>query len=75
MDKRSLEHLASRFRESEQRTEILREELAVAIWQADADNVMQKDICDATGYTRQQIRRIVIAENERRADEAKESTS
>jgi len=72
VDKRSLEHLASRFRESEQRTEVLREELAAAIWQADADNVMQKDICDATGYTRQQIRRIVIAETERKADAARE---
>lgn len=65
VDKRSLEHLASRFRESEQRTKILREELASSIWRADADKVPQKDICEATGYTRQQIRRIVIAEKER----------
>lgn len=68
VDKRSLEHLASRFRESEQRTKILREELASAIHRADADDVPQKDICEATGYTRQQIRRIVIAETERLAE-------
>lgn len=64
MDKRSLEHLARRFREAEARTEILRQELAVAIAQADADDVSQKDICEATGYTRQQIRRIVKAATE-----------
>lgn len=61
VDKRSLEHLASRFRDSETRTKILREELAAAIRQADADGVQQKDICEVTGYTRQQIRRIVMA--------------
>lgn len=61
MDKRSLQHVAGRFREAEQRTEILRQELAVAIRQADADGVQQKDICEATGYTRQQVRRIVNA--------------
>jgi hypothetical protein len=41
--------------------EILRQELAVAIRQADTDGVAQKDICEATGYTRQQVRRIVLA--------------
>lgn len=61
MDKRSLQHVASRFRESEQRTKILREELAAAIRQADTDGLPQKDICEVTGYTRQQVRRIVIA--------------
>ncbi|MEU1515543.1 hypothetical protein ABZ490_25905 [Streptomyces sp. NPDC005811] len=61
MDKRSLTQLTERFRDSEKRTEILRQELAVAIRQAAADNVPQKDICEATGYTRQQIRRIVLA--------------
>lgn len=61
MDKRSLEHLASRFRDSETRTKILREELAAAIRKADEDGVLQKDICEVTGYTRQQIRRIVMA--------------
>lgn len=65
MDKRSLGHLARRFRESEQRTKILREELASAIHEADADGVPQKDICEVTEYTRQQVRRIVIAEQER----------
>ncbi|MFD7876270.1 hypothetical protein ACFV5G_19555 [Streptomyces sp. NPDC059766] len=40
---------------------ILRQELAVAIRQADSDGVAQKDICEATGYTRQQVRRIVLA--------------
>ncbi|MGW2617373.1 hypothetical protein [Streptomyces sp. NPDC001500] len=64
MDKRSLEHMAGRFRDAEQRTEILRQELAVAIRQADADGVPQKDICEATGYTRQQVRRIVLAGEE-----------
>lgn len=63
MDKRSLEQFAQRFRESETRTEILRQELAVAIRQATADDVPQKDICEATGYTRQQVRRIVQAGN------------
>jgi hypothetical protein len=61
MDKRSLEHIAGRFREAEQRTEILRQELAAAIRQAETDGVAQKDICEATGYTRQQVRRIVLA--------------
>ncbi len=61
MDKRSLTQMAQRFRDAEQRAEILRQELAVAIRQADTDGVTQKDICEATGYTRQQIRRIVLA--------------
>lgn len=61
MDKRSLQHVAGRFRDSESRTKILREELAAAIRQADADGLPQKDICEVTGYTRQQVRRIVIA--------------
>lgn len=61
MDKRSLTQMAQRFREAEQRTEILRQELAAAIRQAAEDEVPQKDICEATGYTRQQVRRIVLA--------------
>lgn len=61
MDKRSLAQMARRFREAEQRAEILRQELAAAIRQADTDGVAQKDICEATGYTRQQVRRIVLA--------------
>lgn len=61
MDKRSLKHVAQRFRDAEQRTEILRQELAEAIRQADADGILQKDICQVTGYTRQQVRRIVLA--------------
>ncbi|MDV9168764.1 hypothetical protein R6V09_01220 [Streptomyces sp. W16] len=61
MDKRSLTQLAQRFRDSEARTEILRQELAAAIRQASVDDVPQKDICEATGYTRQQVRRIVLA--------------
>ncbi|MCT7355298.1 hypothetical protein N4P33_24530 [Streptomyces sp. 15-116A] len=61
MDKRSLAQMAQRFREAEQRAEILRQELAAAIRQADIDGVAQKDICEATGYTRQQVRRIVLA--------------
>ncbi|MFF8829142.1 helix-turn-helix domain-containing protein [Streptomyces sp. NPDC015131] len=64
MDKRSLEYLAGRFRESETRTEILRQELAEAIRQAATEELPQKDICEATGYTRQQIRRIVKAATE-----------
>lgn len=63
MDKRSLAQMAQRFRDSEKRTEILRQELAVAIRQATADDVSQKDICEVTGYTRQQVRRIVLAED------------
>ncbi|MFG3660264.1 hypothetical protein [Streptomyces sp. NPDC047706] len=61
MDKRSLEQMAARFRASERRTEFLRQELAAAIRLADADEIPQKDICEATGYTRQQVRRIVLA--------------
>jgi predicted DNA-binding protein (UPF0251 family) len=61
MDKRSLEYLAGRFREAETRAEFLRIELAEAIRQAAAEELPQKDICDATGYTRQQVRRIVKA--------------
>lgn len=61
MDKRSLAHIARRFREAETRADILRRELAAAIRQADADEIPQKEICEATGYTRQQVRRIVLA--------------
>jgi hypothetical protein len=61
MDKRSLEQVAKQFRDAERRTEVLRQALAVAIRDADSDGVTQKDICDATGYTRQQVRRIVLA--------------
>ncbi|MET8098097.1 hypothetical protein ABZV29_16705 [Streptomyces sp. NPDC005236] len=61
MDKRSLAQFAQRFRGAEQRAEVLRQELAAAIRQADVDGVAQKDICEATGYTRQQVRRIVLA--------------
>lgn len=61
MDKRSLTQMAQRFRDAETRAEILRQELAEAIRQASADGVPQKDICEATGYTRQQVRRIVLA--------------
>lgn len=63
MDKRSLGHVARRFRDSEARTTILRQELAEAIREAAKDGVLQKDICQVTGYTRQQIRRIVLAED------------
>lgn len=59
MDKRSLEQLARRFRTAEMRTNVLRRELAAAIRLATEDDVPQKDICEATGYTRQQVRRIV----------------
>ncbi|WP_435601281.1 hypothetical protein [Streptomyces sp. C10-9-1] len=70
MDKRSLTQMAQRFREAETRTEILRQELAVAIRQAAADEVPQKDICEATGYTRQQVRRIVLASGSAPTSEA-----
>ncbi|MGI5286670.1 helix-turn-helix domain-containing protein [Nonomuraea polychroma] len=63
MDKRSLEHVAKRFRDSETRTEILRRELAEAIRQADKDGLPQKEICEVTGYTRQQVRRIVLSKD------------
>jgi DNA-binding MarR family transcriptional regulator len=51
--------MARRFREAETRAEVLRRELAEAIREADKDGVLQKDIAEATGYTRQQVRRIV----------------
>ncbi|MGW2781067.1 hypothetical protein ACWC3X_07400 [Streptomyces populi] len=70
MDKRSLAQLAGRFRDAEARTEILRQELAVAIAQADIDGVAQKDICEATGYTRQQVRRIVKASADSDAEQS-----
>ncbi|MGW6503001.1 hypothetical protein [Nonomuraea angiospora] len=63
VDERSLEHVAKRFRDSETRTEILRRELAEAIRQADKDGVPQKRICEVTGYTRQQVRRIVLSQD------------
>ncbi len=63
VDKRSLEQLATRFRDAETRTKILRQELAEAIRQASKDGVLQKDVCEVTGYTRQQVRRIVQAED------------
>lgn len=59
VDKPSLTHLAGRFREAETRANILRRELAESIREAHKDGVLQKDICEATGYTRQQVRRIV----------------
>ena len=62
MDKQSLAHIAGRFRDAEKRTEILREEVASAIRAANADGLPQKDIAEATGYTRQQVRRIVLSE-------------
>ncbi|MEU0883682.1 hypothetical protein ABZ345_34195 [Lentzea sp. NPDC005914] len=68
MDKRSLAHLAGRFREAEIRTKILRQELAEAIREATKDGVPQKDICEVTGYTRQQVRRIVQSEDEAEPD-------
>jgi len=61
---------AGRFREAVAEREILRQELAAAIRQADTDGVAQKDICEATGYTRQQVRRIVLAGDTDPADEA-----
>ncbi|WP_392968165.1 hypothetical protein [Streptomyces sp. LN245] len=73
MDKRSLAQLAGRFRDAEARTEILRQELAVAIAQADVDGVAQKDICEATGYTRQQVRRIVKASADSDAEQSADS--
>lgn len=57
----SPEFTAGRFTEAVAEREILRHELAAAIRQAAADDVPQKDICEATGYTRQQVRRIVLA--------------
>jgi hypothetical protein len=70
MDKRSLEQVAARFRSAEARTEILRQELAAAIRYAQADGVPQKDICEVTGYTRQQVRRITLTQDP--ADESDE---
>lgn len=61
MDKRSLEQLAQQFRRSQDRTEHLRKTLATAIRLADGDGVPQRDICEATGYTRQQVRRIIVS--------------
>jgi len=61
MDKRSLEQLAQQFKKSKDRTENLRKTLATAIRLADEDGVPQKDICEATGYTRQQVRRIIVS--------------
>jgi hypothetical protein len=63
VDLASLAHFAGRFRDSEKRTEVLRRELAEAIRQAHKDGLAQKEIAEATGYTRQQIRRIVLTED------------
>ena len=63
VDLASLTHFAGRFRDSEKRTEVLRRELAEAIRQAHKDGLPQKEIAEATGYTRQQIRRIVLTED------------
>lgn len=64
MDKRSLEHMAQRYRAAKDRAEILRKELAVAIKLATTEGLPQKDICEATDYTRQQVRRIVLTPDE-----------
>lgn len=69
VDRSSLAHIAKRFRDAETRTEILRGELAAAIRQANADGIPQKDICEETGYTRQQVRRIVMASESEEADQ------
>jgi hypothetical protein len=66
----SLRFQADRFTESRAERDALRQELAAAIRQADADDVPQKDICEATGYTRQQVRRIVLAGDTDPAGEA-----
>lgn len=57
-----LTFVAGRWREEMARRDALREEVAAAIRAANADGVPQKDIAEVTGYTRQQIRRIVLAE-------------
>ncbi len=61
VDKSSLAHMTHRYRDAETRADILRGELAEAIRQASREGMPQKDICEATGYTRQQVRRIAIA--------------
>lgn len=65
VDKQSLAHIANRFRDAETRAEILRVEVAEAIRQAAREGMPQKDIAEATGYTRQQVRRIVKADGDR----------
>jgi len=70
MDMRALEYLAGRFREAETRTRVLRRELAIAIREATNNGIPQKDICEARGYTRQQVRRIAQAEDEDPAAES-----
>lgn len=69
MDKRSLEQLTQQFKKSKDRTESLRKTLAKAIQLADEDGVPQKDICEATGYTRQQVRRIILSPDPDEAEE------
>ncbi|MBO0914073.1 hypothetical protein [Streptomyces laculatispora] len=54
-------YVAARFRDSGTRTEILRQELADAIRQAALDGLLRKDMCEVTGYTRQQVRRFTNA--------------
>lgn len=65
MDKPSLKQFADQWRKSAEHTEALRLAVANAIRTADAEGMPQKDIAEATGYTRQQVRRIVNADPEK----------
>ncbi|MFY7065953.1 helix-turn-helix domain-containing protein [Nocardiopsis changdeensis] len=64
MDKPSLKQFADQWRKSAEHTEALRIAVANAIRTANQEGMPQKDIAEATGYTRQQIRRIVNADAE-----------
>jgi hypothetical protein len=70
MDKRSLAQLAKQFRDAERRAEVLRLSLHESIRTAAAEGLAQKEICEATGYTRQQIRRINKAGEEAAPEDA-----
>jgi hypothetical protein len=59
MELRHLKELARRHRVRTEAHEASREELAAAIRETAAEGARQVDIVEATGYTREQIRRIV----------------
>lgn len=59
-----VEFMGRRYREALAQRDELRREVAEAIRQAAREGMPQKEICEATGYTRQQVRRIVMADGE-----------
>ena len=66
-DTSTLQAAARAYRRAERAYESRRAELAAAIVEANDAGVRQHEIVSITGYTRERIRQILKAEDERRA--------